>query len=156
MFMTDTDRQQFLRVLQAKEADIAASLGKRDGLAVQAEPDVFDEIQNAIDRALLVRNLDHGSDLLREVRSAVERIANGEYGSCQECGEEINPKRLAAVPWAALCLRCQESADANRATRNREWPPLIETIVSDDRKLRPAKRRAAAGRSRELDEEMIA
>jgi DnaK suppressor protein len=158
--MTDTDRKQFLSVLQAKEADIAAGLGRRDGLAVQAEADVFDEIQNAIDRALLVRNLDHGSDLLREVRSAVERIASGEYGSCQECGEEINPKRLAAVPWAALCLRCQENADANSATQNPEWPPLIETIVSghpeSGRKLRLAKRRVSAGGRRELDEEMIA
>src|SRR5579864_2870385 len=154
MFMTDTDRKQFLRVLQAKEADIAASLGRRDGLAVQAEADVFDEIQNAIDRALLVRNLDRSSDLLREVRSAVERIGSGEFGLCQECGEEINPKRLAAVPWAALCLRCQENADTNIATQNREWPPAIETIVTSDpesgRKLRPARRRVAAAGRRNL------
>src|SRR5579859_5698187 len=167
LMMTDTDRKQFLRVLRAKEEEIAAGLGRRDGLAVQAEADVFDEIQDAIDRALLVRNLDHGSGLLREVRNAVKRIASGEYGSCQECGEEINPKRLAAVPWAALCLRCQENADAKSETANREWPLLTETIVDrapkSSGKLRPTKRRTstAGGRptyrvSADSDEEMIA
>ena len=50
--MTDTGRRQFLRVLQlTKEADITAGLGRRDGLAVLAEADVFDEIQDAIERA---------------------------------------------------------------------------------------------------------
>ena len=63
--MTDTDLKQFLSALRAKEAEIAASLARRDGLAVQAEADLFDEIQGAIDRALLIRNLDSGSDLLR-------------------------------------------------------------------------------------------
>jgi DnaK suppressor protein len=143
--MTDTDQKQFLSVLRAKEDDIAASLGRRDGLAVQPEADVFDEIQDAIDRAMVVRNLDRGSDLLREVRNAVQRIASGEYGSCQECGEEINPKRLAAVPWAALCLRCQENADANSATPIREWPLMTETILDhapeSGGKLRSIKRR---------------
>ncbi len=165
--MTDTDQKQFLSVLRAKEEDIAASLGRRDGLAVQPEADVFDEIQDAIDRAVVIRNLDQGSDLLREVRNAVERIASGEYGSCQECGEEINPKRLAAVPWAALCLHCQENADNQSSTPNREWPLLTETILDhtpeSGGKLRPAKRRVASAGRRPLfrasagpDEKMIA
>jgi DnaK suppressor protein len=129
--MTDVERKQFLRVLQAKEAEVAEVLGRRDGLAVQSEADVFDEIQDALDRALLVRNLDHGSCLLREVRDAVHRIGNGQYGRCEECGEEINPKRLAALPWAALCLRCQEQSDS-RTTEAGEWPqaPLTSDLES--------------------------
>lgn len=154
--MTYVNQQQFLSVLRAKEVEIAVLLGRRDGLAVQTEADVFDEIQDAIDRVLLVRNLDHGSDLLREVRNAVERIENGEYGPCQECGEEINPKRLAAVPWAALCLRCQEKADANSPIGNREGASLTETIgdpYPESRgKVRRAKRRVAAVGRRRLSQ----
>lgn len=42
------------------------------------------------------------------VNEAIERIDGDEYGVCQNCEEEINPKRLAAVPWARYCLDCQE------------------------------------------------
>lgn len=42
------------------------------------------------------------------VNEAIKRIDGDEYGICQNCEEEINPKRLAAVPWARYCLDCQE------------------------------------------------
>lgn len=42
------------------------------------------------------------------VNEAIERIDGDEYGVCLNCEEEINPKRLAAVPWARYCLDCQE------------------------------------------------
>lgn len=42
------------------------------------------------------------------VNEAIERIDDDEYGVCQNCEEEINLKRLAAVPWARYCLDCQE------------------------------------------------
>jgi hypothetical protein len=71
--MTDIEQKQLLSALRAKEAEVAAGLRMRDGLAIQAEADVFDQIQDALDRALVVRNLDCGSALLREVREAVER-----------------------------------------------------------------------------------
>jgi DnaK suppressor protein len=38
-------------------------------------------------------------------------MAGGTYGACLHCDDEINAKRLAAVPWAAYCLKCQEAAD---------------------------------------------
>jgi len=152
--MTDLDQKQLLSALQAKQAEVAASLGRREGLAVQAEADAFDEIQHALDRALLVRNLDCGSELLREVRNAVTRIEKGEYGPCQECGEEINPKRLAAVPWAALCLRCQEEADANSAIWRREPSPLVETLPDSypqfDFRMRHARGHASADSRRHV------
>lgn len=46
--------------------------------------------------------------LLREVNDALRRIAQGNYGVCQECDEPISSKRLDAVPWARYCVRCQE------------------------------------------------
>ena len=42
------------------------------------------------------------------VNEAIERLDDDEYGICQNCEEEINQKRLAAVPWARYCLDCQE------------------------------------------------
>lgn len=42
------------------------------------------------------------------IDEALLRIDDNEYGSCQNCEKEINPKRLAAIPWARYCLDCQE------------------------------------------------
>jgi DnaK suppressor protein len=42
------------------------------------------------------------------VTEALERIEEGSYGQCVACENEINPKRLEAVPWARYCLQCQE------------------------------------------------
>jgi len=42
------------------------------------------------------------------INEALERIADKEYGECQNCEKDINPKRLDAVPWARYCLECQE------------------------------------------------
>ena len=48
------------------------------------------------------------SKQLTLIDEALLRIDDDEYGSCQNCEKEINPKRLAAIPWARYCLDCQE------------------------------------------------
>jgi DnaK suppressor protein len=68
-------------------------------------------VQLAGERELAIRNLDRESNLLRNVRGALGRIADGSYGICMHCEEEIKPKRLDAVPWTKYCIRCQEAAD---------------------------------------------
>lgn len=45
-------------------------------------------------------------------RRALERLDEGEYGVCEECGEPINPKRLAAVPWTDCCVGCQTERES--------------------------------------------
>jgi DnaK suppressor protein len=44
---------------------------------------------------------------------ALRRIQEGNFGACEHCDEDIHPKRLMAVPWAAFCIRCQEAVDRN-------------------------------------------
>ena len=48
------------------------------------------------------------SKQLSLIDEALVRIDDDEYGTCQNCEKEINPKRLAAIPWARYCLDCQE------------------------------------------------
>lgn len=109
--MEPSERDRYLAALRVKEAALLSSLRKREGLAAESEPDVFDEAQSAMDRALVIERLDRNSALLRDVQSALERVADGSYGQCLDCAEDISPKRLAVAPWANLCLKCQERAD---------------------------------------------
>jgi DnaK suppressor protein len=48
---------------------------------------------------------------LSEVRAALNRVHLGTFGICLDCEEEISPKRLAAVPWASLCIVCRTAAE---------------------------------------------
>jgi DnaK suppressor protein len=109
--MTETERKKYEATLESKEAELAGRLGNRDGIVIEKAADPLDEIQSAGERELAIRNLHRESILLRKVRSALTRMARGAYGACLRCDAEINAKRLAAVPWTAYCIQCQEAAD---------------------------------------------
>jgi DnaK suppressor protein len=109
--MTKSELEKFKTALEKKQAEISASLRNREDIAIEKTPDAIDEVQLAGERELAIRNLDRESTLLRSVRAALARIADGSYGTCMHCEEEITPKRLNAVPWAGFCIRCQEAAD---------------------------------------------
>jgi DnaK suppressor protein len=108
-----TGMNGFQKVLDLKEAELARVLQGRDGIVIEKSADQMDEIQFATERDLEIRNVDRESSLLREVRAALRRIHDGSFGTCSDCGLPINPKRLAAVPWALRCIACQESADSD-------------------------------------------
>ena len=94
---------------QLKEATSNKRLG--DSIRIHQAADPVDMTQQAAERDLAVQILDRESALARRLRSAIDRINDGSYGLCLECEEEIALKRLKAVPWAELCIRCQEKAD---------------------------------------------
>lgn len=45
---------------------------------------------------------------LQALEAAIERIADGSYGTCTVCGDEVHPARLAALPWTPFCTDCAE------------------------------------------------
>lgn len=104
---------RFQALLTARVAELERMVRHRDGITVERSPDQLDEIQGASARALAVSNLDRDFSQLRNARAALRRIDEGTFGTCQQCDEDIHPKRLAAVPWASFCIRCQEAADRN-------------------------------------------
>lgn len=126
--MTKAELNKFRNILEAKQAELAAFVRNREGIAIEKSPDALDEVQHAAERELAIRNLDRESHLLRNVRSALRRIEEGTFGVCVHCEEEISPKRLAAVPWTAYCIQCQEQADRNSAAG--ETDTLDEMLVN--------------------------
>src|SRR6266487_3250276 len=64
------------------------------------------------DRDLLYNLHEGGFARLRFIQEALKAIDRGQYGECVGCGEDINEKRLEAVPWATMCVRCQEETEA--------------------------------------------
>ncbi len=111
--MTKNELNRFRTVLTARVAELERVSRHRDAIMVERSADQLDEIQLASQRALAVCNLDREFNQLRDACAALRRIDEGSFGTCQECDEDIHPKRLAAVPWAAFCIQCQEAVDRN-------------------------------------------
>jgi DnaK suppressor protein len=109
--MTKTDLEKFRNILETKRSELSGALRNRDEIVIEKAPDALDEVQLAGERELAIRNLDRDSNMLRQIRRALGRIADGSYGVCLHCDEDISPKRVAAVPWAAYCIKCQEQVD---------------------------------------------
>ena len=95
--MTKTELNKYKALLEAKQAELAGGLRNRDGIAIEKTADALDEVQLAGERELAIRNLDRESNLLRNVRAALARMADGSYGTCLHCDEDISPKRLPTV-----------------------------------------------------------
>ena len=109
--MLNTDFAKCKAVLERKQAELARAGRKLDALAVQRSADLLEEIQLASEREMAILTADRDAHLLRQVRAALERLADGSYGVCQRCEESIPPRRLEALPWAAHCVTCQEALD---------------------------------------------
>ena len=95
-----------------------------DGGHGEIAPEIVDERESEIeehaqgDRAVkLTSHLrERGHETLRAIDVALNRVAVGNYGICQSCGDEIKPARLKALPTATLCIDCAK--DVEKKTRS--------------------------------------
>lgn len=71
-------------------------------------PDPVDLAVRNYSKNVMLAVSENESKQLTQIDEALMRIEDEEYGPCQNCEKEINPKRLAAIPWARYCLDCQE------------------------------------------------
>src|SRR5215813_1885450 len=70
--------------------------------------DPADKASNSYTKELLFSQSTNERNTLKLIEDALARLEEGSFGECQNCGNDIQPKRLDAIPWAAYCIRCQE------------------------------------------------
>ena len=80
-----------------------------DGLhrAKEELPDLIDRASRFTNRSLSQNICDRKTFRIRKIERALEDLANGLYGTCQRCGEDIAIKRLKANPVARYCIDCK-------------------------------------------------
>ena len=117
--MNTCDIARYTAILRHQETELLVGLRGRGDLAPVSSPDSIEEVQLAEVRELEIDSIDRRACLLQEVKDALSRIADGSYGLCWLCDAKIKPARLNAVPWAPLCIDCQEHAERNQATDGR-------------------------------------
>lgn len=67
-----------------------------------------DDASEAFEQAKELALHQNARQLLAQVTNALDRFDQGTYGICEQCKEDIDPARLEALPYATLCLRCQQ------------------------------------------------
>jgi DnaK suppressor protein len=113
--MNEVEVQRYKALLTGKHTEITGKSRKREDIWIVKSNEQIETVQLAGEREFAVSVLEHERKLLMQIEAALERIKDREYGMCVECEEPISPKRLAAVPWAAYCLHCQDLHDAQEA-----------------------------------------
>jgi DnaK suppressor protein len=109
--MTQERIQEYRRALEVKVVELSSIRHRAEEIAIERVPDSIDDVVLAGERELAMEAINREALLLQNVLDALQRVRLGTFGICAECDESIAPRRLAAVPWAALCLTCQEEAD---------------------------------------------
>lgn len=113
--------------LQNKRAELSYGNRRHGILDIEPTADEMDQTREGQERDLAVGTCNRDAKLLSDVRSALGRIEEGTFGMCLDCEGDIGGKRLAAAPWAASCLACQEAADS---VAGQPWSRTAESFVN--------------------------
>jgi RNA polymerase-binding protein DksA len=97
--------------LIAQRNDLMTRLSGRSDTEVERYADPIDEAVQLSQREQAAGVVSAETALLRQVTDALQRLDAGRYGVCDGCGEPIPPTRLAALPWAAMCVTCATAAE---------------------------------------------
>jgi DnaK suppressor protein len=71
------------------------------------------------------------SETLAKIDDALRRVEEGTYGTCAECGNEISEARLRALPFASLCISCQERAEEREEPRGQDRGGFVKELSPD-------------------------
>jgi RNA polymerase-binding transcription factor len=123
--MTPIELKKFKNILTARQSELEGLIRNREAATIETSADALDQIQHAVERELALATLARESACLREAGAALRRIDAGVFGTCLDCEEDINVKRLAALPWAVRCIGCQERADRRGAVAENTIEPLL-------------------------------
>jgi DnaK suppressor protein len=95
------------REIQENLRSVLEKLPEETAVVREAEEQSVRDFARDVDLALMQMQ----SDTLAKIDEALRRLEKGGYGRCADCGEEIPPSRLTALPFADRCRTCQEKQE---------------------------------------------
>ena len=103
------------QLLLAKRKALVSGVRESSLESIQASAegiqDIADQASTAYTKEFLLSVGDTERRLLQQVDDALDKIRRKNYGLCEKCGEPVGEKRLEALPFAKLCIRCQEEEE---------------------------------------------
>jgi len=108
----------FRENLLVKKQQILETFTKNKSYGMEADgeatQDIADKAANSYTKEFLFSLSNSERELLQQVDEALVRIAERRFGVCASCDDAMNMKRLEAVPWARLCISCQEKQESDQ------------------------------------------
>lgn len=118
--MPHQDPEPYRKMLESLRDELRLSLSKA-GLDLQAfseiPKDLGEQSETCRSTELMLDQVARARQSLRKIEAALTRIHEGTYGECLSCGDEIEGKRLAAMPFAPYCRDCQGRMERRSAGR---------------------------------------
>src|SRR5207302_10012232 len=107
--------ESFKKRLETRQQELRRTVNRTqaDGRSADEDTaqDIADRAASSYTKEFLFSQSNNERMLLQMVETALQRIREGEFGECVGCGNEINAKRLEAVPWTRYCIACQEKLE---------------------------------------------
>jgi DnaK suppressor protein len=133
--MNNLNRQKFMTIFNDMLSGRAGSslnqvLQMNAGDA--AKGDEVDTINNDKEQSINMRLDQRNVLFLKKVEEAKQKILEGSYGECDECGEDISQKRLLARPTACFCINCQEEKERDDFSNINKRRDLGTKTIGDD------------------------
>ncbi len=100
--------RQLLEIRIAELEAVAAGAQRETRVNATKHADPADQAASEYERQALIHKAAAAQQTLRTLKQALERLRQGSFGECAECGGDIEPKRLEAIPWTRYCVKCQE------------------------------------------------
>ena len=106
--------EEIRKILLEEKEKIGVEIKSKQLNLSDIERDVGDEVDNSMveqERELNLLLQDREKQHLEAIEEALQRIETGEYGFCDECGDQIDQKRLMVIPLAQFCITCQQNEE---------------------------------------------
>src|SRR5438046_754552 len=106
------ERERVQKALANLRDDHPGSLDEEvEEIAATSDNHLAETATATLDREIDYTLEENSGQVLTEIDAALQRIEDGTYGTCTNCGGEIAPERLEAYPWASLCIDCKRQSE---------------------------------------------
>ncbi len=117
----------YKKKLLARREELMRTIARtqEEGRTADEDPtvDLADKAANSYTKEFLFGMTNTDRTILNMIDAALKRIQTDEYGVCANCQEEMQQKRLEAVPWAKHCIVCQEKMEQGLLGKRNQFSP---------------------------------
>ncbi len=129
---TSKFKDMLLKMREELLQEIAENVKMEKEHLQEAIADMYDLADDERERQLSILLCDRDREKLNQIDEALERIENGSYGICEECGCKISEKRLEVMPFARYCVPCKDKIEkSEKYLRSQEEVFRYRGIVKD-------------------------
>lgn len=124
--MLSKKKKEYFKKLLTQRRDTLLAEAERPVSSVtdlkEESRDFVDQASMGFDTDFTLRLRERESRLILKVIEALERLDQGVFGICEECGRSISEARLKARPIATLCIECKRAQEASEKVRGTQLP----------------------------------